>query len=71
MTEVRGGLIEETFLAEFVSLIQTYPYNIEVSQMAVGELLPAFSGWTPVPIIDTIQRKPGCLLVRAHLLLEE
>ncbi len=66
-----GELIEETFLAEFVNLVQAYPYNIDVSQMAVGDLLPVFSGWTLVPIIDTIQRKPGYLLVRAHLLLEE
>jgi len=66
-----GELIEETFLAEFVNLIKAYPYNIDVSQMPVGDLLPIFSGWTLVPIIDTIQRKPGHLLVRAHLLLEE
>lgn len=66
-----GELIEETFLKEFVNLIQTYPYSIEVSQMAVGDLLPVFSGWTMVPILDTIQRKPGYLLVRAHLLLED
>jgi hypothetical protein len=66
-----GQLIEETFLAEFVNLIQVYPYTIEISQMPVGDLLPIFSGWTLVPIIDTILRKPGHLLVRAHLLLEE
>jgi hypothetical protein len=66
-----GELIEETFLAEFVNLIQEFPYTIEVSEMPVGDLLPLFSGWTLVPVLDTILRKPGQLLVRAHLLLEE
>jgi hypothetical protein len=65
-----GELIEETFLAEFVASIQKYPYTIQVSAMPVGDLLPAFSGWTFVPVIDSIQRKPGHLLVRAHLALE-
>ncbi len=66
-----GELIEETFLAEFVTMIQAYPYTIDVTEMAIGDLLPAFSGWTLVPVIDTIQRQPGALLVKAHLLLEE
>ncbi len=66
-----GELIEETFLAEFVNLIQAYPYTIEISQMPVGDLLPILAGWTLVPIVDSIQRKPGHLLVRAHLLLED
>ena len=68
---VFAELIEETFLAEFMSMIQEYPYVIPISEFPVGDLLPAFSGWTFVPVVDEIVRKKGHMLIRAHLLVNE
>ena len=68
---VFADLIEETFLAEFLTMIQEYPYIIPISEFPVGDLLPAFSGWTFVPVVDEIVRLKGQMLIRAHLLLDE
>jgi len=64
-------LIEESFLSEFVNVIQEFPYIVPVSQMPLDDLMPSSPGWAFIPVVDEIQVKPGYLLIKAHLLLED
>ncbi|MBM4356025.1 MAG: hypothetical protein FJ109_19925 [Deltaproteobacteria bacterium] len=66
-----SSLIEETFLPELLGTIQSYPYVVPISQMPLDDLMPAFSNWTFVPVIDSVEHREGELFVRLHLVLEQ
>ena len=63
-------LIEETFMTQFVGMLQDYPYIVPVSQMEMDDLMPAFAGWKFVPIVDDVFHEKGQLLVNARLVVE-
>jgi hypothetical protein len=69
--ELFADMIEESFLPQFIETVKTYPYAVSISSLPVGDLLPAFAGWTFVPVVDDVVQKTGYVLVRAHLLVEE
>ena len=68
---VFAELIQQTFLPEFLKMMQEYPYAIPVSQLPLEELMPSFAmDWTFVPVIDSIVRQKGQTFIKAHLLID-
>jgi len=65
------SLVEDTFLPQFMDMLKKYPYVIPIAQISLSELLPSFPGsFTLVPVLDSIEKQEGQMLISAHLLLQ-